>query len=217
MNICDSGATRTDDELFGAWCAGDARAGEALWDRHSRSVLRFFRNKVPWPVATDLAQRTIEHGLHLRQPVASFRCYLLGIARHQLLDHLRAEQRKKRRTGELEQLVIEDVAGSPEDAMLAKRERRLLLRALRRLPQVLQIALELRYWEQLSDREIAEVLEVPLGTVKSRILAGRAALRKLIEEQAESPDEIRSTLDSLDSWALRVQVGQGNGDAAVPR
>jgi RNA polymerase sigma-70 factor (ECF subfamily) len=217
MDICDGSATRTDDELFAAWCAGDAKAGEVLWDRHSRSVLRFFRNKVPWPIATDLAQRTIEHGLHLRQPVGSFRCYLLGIARHQLLDHLRAEQRKKRRDGELEQLVIEDVVGSPEDWMRAKRERRLLLRALRRLPLVLQIALELRYWEQLSDREIAEVLAVPLGTVKSRILAGRAALRRLIEELAESPDETRSTLDSLDSWALRVQAGRDGVDATLAR
>lgn len=217
MDICDSSATRTDHELFGAWCAGDAKAGEVLWERHSRSVLRFFRNKVPGPVATDLAQRTIEHGLRLRRPAVSFRCYLLGIARHQLLDYLRAEQRKKRRAGELEQLVIEDVVGSPEDAMLAKRERRLLLRALRRLPMVLQIALELRYWEQLSDREIAEVLGVPLGTVKSRILTGRAALRRLIEDLAQSPDEIRSTLDSLESWAVRMQAGQGRVAAAAAR
>jgi RNA polymerase sigma factor (sigma-70 family) len=188
-----------------------------LWDRHSRSVLRFFRNKVPWPVATDLAQRTIEHGLRLRQPVASFRCYLLGIARHQLLDHLRAEQRKRRRDDELAQLVIEDVAGSPEDWMVAKRERRLLLRALRRLPLVLQIVLELAYWEQLSGPEIAEVMEVPLGTVKSRILAGRAALRQLIEDLAASPHELRSTLDSLDGWAARVQSDQGRVDAAAAR
>jgi RNA polymerase sigma-70 factor (ECF subfamily) len=217
MNICGHGATRTDDELLGAWCAGDAKAGEVLWDRHSRSVLRFFRNKVPWPVATDLAQRTIEHGLRLRQPVASFRCYLLGIARHQLLDHLRAEQRKRRRDDELAQLVIEDMVGSPEDWMVAKRERLLLLRALRRLPLVLQIVLELRYWEQLSGPEIAEVMEVPLGTVKSRILAGRSVLRQLIEELAESPQELRSTLDSLEGWAARVQAGEGRVEAAAAR
>ncbi|HEX3766102.1 MAG TPA: RNA polymerase sigma factor [Kofleriaceae bacterium] len=217
MNICDYSATRTDDELLAGWWAGDAKAGEALWDRHSRSVLRFFRNKVPWPVATDLAQRTIEHGLRLRQPVVSFRCYLLGIARHQLLDHLRAEQRKRRRDGELAQLAIEDAVGSPEDWMVAKRERRLLLRALRRLPLGLQTVLELRYWEQLSGPEIAEVMEVPLGTVKSRILAGRSALRRLIEELAGSPHELRSTLDSLEGWAARVQAGQGRADAVAAR
>src|SRR4051812_20979229 len=215
MDISDYIATRTDDQLLSAWHSGDAMAGEVLWDRHSRSVLRFFRNKVPWPVATDLAQRTIEHGLRLQQPVESLRYYLLGIARHQLLDYLRAEQRKRRRDGELEQLVIEDVVGSPEDWMVAKREQRRLLRALRRLPLGLQIVLELRYWEQLSGREIAEVLEVPLGTVKSRILAGRVALRRLIEELAESPDELRSTMDSLEGWAARVQAGQCRVDAAA--
>lgn len=213
MDTCGHSARRTDDDLLSAWYAGDAKAGEVLWDRHSRSVLRFFRNKVPWPVATDLAQRTIERGLRLRQPVVSFRCYLLGIARHQLLDHLRAEQRKRRREDELAQLVIEDLVGSPEDRMVAKRERRLLLRALRRLPLVLQIVLELRYWEQLSGLEIAEVMEVPLGTVKSRILAGRSALRQLLEELADSPEELRSTLDSLDGWAARVRAGEGRVDA----
>jgi RNA polymerase sigma-70 factor (ECF subfamily) len=109
------------------------------------------------------------------------------------------------------------VVGSPEDWMVAKREQRRLLRALRRLPLGLQIVLELRYWEQLSGREIAGVLEVPLGTVKSRILAGRVALRRLIEELAESPDELRSTMDSLEGWAARVQAGQCRVDAAAAR
>jgi RNA polymerase sigma-70 factor, ECF subfamily len=217
MSSCDYDATRGDDELLGAWRAGNENAGEILWDRHSRSVLRFFRNKVPLSVAMDLAQRTIEHGLRLRQPVVSFRCYLLGIARHQLLDYLRAEQRKRRREGELAQLVVEDVVGSPEEGMVAKRERRLLLRALRRLPLVLQSVLELRYWEQLSDAEIAEVMEMPLGTVKSRILAGRSALRRLIEELAESPQELRSTLDSLEDWAARVRAGQCRIDDTAAR
>jgi hypothetical protein len=39
----------------------------------------------------------------------------------------------------------------------------------------------------------------------------------LIEELAESPDETRSTLDSLDSWALRVQAGQDGVDATLAR
>lgn len=208
MDPRDRAAERSDDDLLAGWHAGDARDGQWLWERHSRSVLRFFRNKVSGPVAMDLAQRTIESGLRAQLPIRSFRCYLLGIARHELLDHLRAEQRQKRRDTDLERLVIDDQVANPEQWVCDKREKRALLRALRRLPLPTQIVLELRYWERLSDREIAEVLEVPIGTVKSRIAAGRTTLKDLLAELASSPDQLQSTLDSLDSWASRTQASR---------
>jgi RNA polymerase sigma-70 factor (ECF subfamily) len=196
----------SDEDLLAAWRAGDVKQGELLWHRHSRSVQRFFRNKVPWAVATDLAQRTLEHGLRLQQPVRSFRSYLLGIAKHQLFDYLRAEQRKKRREADLDTLVIDDMVASPEEWVCAKREKRVLLHALRRLPLPIQLVLELRYWERMSDREIADVLAVPIGTVKSRIAAGRVGLRAAIEQLVSSHERLQSTLDSLEKWASRTQA-----------
>jgi RNA polymerase sigma factor (sigma-70 family) len=197
---------RTDHELWAAWRGGDARSGEQLWRRHARSIQRFFRNTVPSAVALDLAQRTIEQGLRAPPPARSVRNFLLGIARHQLFDHLRAEQRKQRRAVDLEALVIDDEAISPEAWLCAKRERRALLHALRRLPLAIQLVLELRYWERLSDGDVAEVLDLPLGTVKSRILAGRVALRDELIRLDASADRLRSTLDSLDQWAARTQA-----------
>jgi RNA polymerase sigma-70 factor (ECF subfamily) len=196
----------SDEDLLAAWRAGDVKQGELLWHRHSRSVQRFFRNKVPWAVATDLAQRTLEHGLRLQQPVRSFRSYLLGIAKHQLFDYLRAEQRKKRREADLDTLVIDDMVASPEEWVCAKREKRVLLHALRRLPLSIQLVLELRYWERMSDREVADVLAVPIGTVKSRIAAGRVGLRAAIEQLVSSHERLQSTLDSLEKWASRTQA-----------
>jgi RNA polymerase sigma-70 factor (ECF subfamily) len=197
---------RSDEALLAAWRAGDAKMGELLWQRHSRSVQRFFRNKVPWAVAMDLAQRTIESGLRLQQPVRCFRSYLLGIAKHQLFDYLRSEQRKKRGDADLETLVIDDTVESPEAWVCAKREKRVLLHALRRLPLPIQLVLELRYWERMSDRGIADVLDLPLGTVKSRIAAGRVALREAIARLVSSPEQLQSTLDSLEKWASRTQA-----------
>jgi len=205
VDDCDD-VTRTDEELLAAWRAGDAKDGKLLWQRHSRSVQRFFRNKVPWPVAMDLAQRTIESGLRLSQPVRCFRSYLLGIAKHQLFDHLRSEQRKQRREADLETLVIDDTVTNPEQWVSAKREKRVLLHALRCLPLPIQLVLELRYWERLSDREIAEVLDMPIGTVKTRIATGRVELRAAIVRLDASPDRLQSTLDSLESWASRTQA-----------
>jgi RNA polymerase sigma-70 factor (ECF subfamily) len=208
MDRHDAGAERSDEDLLVAWHAGNAKDGQLLWERHSRSVMRFFRNKVPWPVAMDLAQRTLESGLRLRQPVRSFRCYLLGIARHHLLDYLRAEQRRRRRDTDLELLIVDHAVPSPEDWVCAKREKRVLLHALRRLPLPIQLVLELRYWEGLSDREIAEVMEVPIGTIKSRIATGRVVLRDVISGLVSSPHQLQSTLDSLDSWASRTRISR---------
>jgi RNA polymerase sigma factor (sigma-70 family) len=139
-----------------------------------------------------------------RQTERSFRSYILGIAKHQLFDYLRAEHRAKRREADLETLVIDDVFASPEEWVSSKREKRLLLHGLRCLPLPLQLVLELRYWERLSDSEVAEVLELPLGTVKTRIARGREALRDEVMRLADSPEQLKSTLDSLEDWAART-------------
>jgi RNA polymerase sigma factor (sigma-70 family) len=196
---------QSDEELLAAWRAGDRRAGQLLWQQHSRSVQRFFQNKVPWAVALDLAQHTIESGLRLQQPVRSFRNYLLGIAKNKLFDYLRSEQRKKRREVDLEILVVDDIVASPEEWVCAKREKRVLLQALRRLPLPRQLVLELRYWEQMSDSEIADVLDIPVGTVKTRIAAGYEELRTVIARLVSSPERLQSTLDSLEQWAKRIR------------
>jgi RNA polymerase sigma-70 factor (ECF subfamily) len=152
----------------------------------------------------------------LQQPVRCFRSYLLGIAKHQLFDHLRSEQRKQRRDADLETLVIDDTVTNPEAWVCAKREKRVLLHALRRLALPIQLVLELRYWERLSDREIAEVLELPIGTVKTRIATGRGELRAAILRLDASPERLQSTLDSLESWASRTQAVAAGAEPDKP-
>jgi RNA polymerase sigma-70 factor (ECF subfamily) len=77
----------------------------------------------------------------------------------------------------------------------------------------IQLVLELRYWEGLSDRDVADVLELPIGTVKSRIATGRVALRDVISGLASTPYQLQSTLDSLDSWASRTRVSRSPAEA----
>jgi RNA polymerase sigma-70 factor (ECF subfamily) len=122
-----------------------------------------------------------------------------------LIDHLRAAPRRESREIDLAEVVLADVQPAGEDAIAAKRERRLLLRALRCLRFPLQLVLELRYWEAMSDPEIAEVLDEPLGTVKTRLRAGRHALEDQLAQLAGTTEELRSTLDSLHLWATRVR------------
>jgi DNA-directed RNA polymerase specialized sigma24 family protein len=84
-------------------------------------------------------------------------------------------------------------------------EKKLLLKALRRIPLELQIALELHYWEGMTTLEIAEVLEVPRGTVKSRIRRAREALEDALSRLARDPATDSSTRRSLTEWAASIR------------
>jgi RNA polymerase sigma-70 factor (ECF subfamily) len=206
-------AAATDAELLASWRLGVTTAGEVLFERHYEVVRRYFRNKVPAAAVRDLVQDTFLACLQARDRFrerSTFRTYLLGIAHHRMIDHLRAAPRN-RGTLDPGELVLADLSPAGEDAIAAKRERRLLLRALRSLRFSLQVVLELRYWESLSDLEIAEVLDEPLGTVKTRLRTGRRALEDKLAELSGSAEELRSTLDSLQRWASRVRRGLADG------
>ena len=77
---------------------------------------------------------------------------------------------------------VADDAG-PEHAAIAREERAAVRRALARLPEPFRTTLVLREMEGLSYEEIAETLEVSIGTVESRIFRARSKLRVLLEEE----------------------------------
>ena len=197
-----------DGALLGRWRAGEKRAGEQLFERHYASVRRFFQNKVPPHAHRDLAQKTFLACVEAPERFearSSFRTYLFGIAHHVLLDHLRLEQRRAGREDDVDDLVLADLVPAADDVVHARREQRLLLKALRQLSLPLQVMLELQYWESLSNSEIAEILALPLGTVKTRLRAARLELEATVAQLAGSPEALRSTLDTLQRWADRVR------------
>ena len=65
--------------------------------------------------------------------------------------------------------------------LFRRAEERALVQALQGMPVELQIVLELYYWEELSVDEVAAAVEVPPGTVKSRLFRGRQLLREALE------------------------------------
>jgi RNA polymerase sigma-70 factor (ECF subfamily) len=200
----------TDDELLRAWAEGDETAGNQLVRRHFATVARFFQSKVD-NAATDLIQRTFLGCLRARERVdriESFRAYVLGIARRQLLEYLRQTHREAHKL-ELMELSVHDLGVTPSEVAAMREEQRLLLSALQRLPLEIQMAVELFYWEQLPEKEIALVLDIPQGTVKSRLSRGRELLRKHLGELAGSPAQLESTMKGLESWARAVRGGIG--------
>lgn len=175
-------------DLLRAWREGDADAGRTLFERHFESIFRFFRNKASDDLE-DLVQSTFASCLASREQIrgeASFRTYLFTIARHELYAHWR-RRRRDAATVDIGSLSVEDLAPSPGTLLDARDERERLAHALRTLPLDLQIAVELHYWEELSGSELARALEIPEGTVRSRLRRAREALAAAL---ATSPDAI---------------------------
>jgi RNA polymerase sigma-70 factor (ECF subfamily) len=194
-----------DDELLERWREGDEVAGRELFARHFDSVFWFFRNKVDVG-ADDLAQDTFLALVRNRETVgrkASFRAYLFAVARSKLVDALRARAPAR----ELDTMTssVVDAGQSPASAIDGRREHMQLLAALRRLPVDLQVMLELRFFEQLSGPELADALEIPEGTVRSRLRRAFELLREHMGVGAET-DEVSDA--DFESWAQQVRGGQ---------
>lgn len=187
----------TDFELLDAWRDGDARAGNALFERHFESVCRFFRSKLGDEVE-DAVQRTFLACVESRDRFrgsSSFKTYLFAIARRKLGDHLRKEARCR-----ISPMSTMESLGpwfpSPSTLVREDEELRRLLEALRRLPIDQQIAVELFYWEGLAAPELAEVLDVPEGTVRSRLRRARLALHRSLGPTATGCEDLGEEIDA---------------------
>ncbi len=196
----------SDAELLERWVAGDAAAGEALFERYFDAMFRFFRAKAPMH-SRDLVQRTFAACLEKRDTLrdaASFRAFLYGIARFEILRLMRRTTRAAREVDPSE-TAIHAFDPSPSVVAVQRQEHRLLAEALRRIPIDLQIAVELHYWEELATAEIADVLGVPQGTVKSRLRRAREALCVVLESLTEDDALVRSTITGFDGWVRDVK------------
>lgn len=197
-------ATPDDDTLLERWRAGDNRAGNALFERHFRSLLRFFRNKVASGVE-DLVQETLLGCVRGRDRLhddRSFRAYLFATARFQLYEHIR---QSSKRPIDLETDSVEDVAPGLSSMYAKRHEQRLILDALRRLPIELQVTLELYYWEGLSGPELAAALDIGEPAVRGRIRRGSARLREELERLAANPELLGSTTGDLEGWLAQLR------------
>lgn len=206
---------KDDTKLVSAWLAGDTAAGEALLAMHSPCLVRFFRNKIG-NNPDDLVQETMAEAIVSKQRFegrASFRSFLLSIARHRLFEHYR-KRRVEQKYFEFDAVSVADMSPSPSTQLGERGEQRLLLEALRNIPLNLQIVLELHYWEDLSGPEVADALEIPVDTAYSRLRKAKSVLKKKLEILATSREALHSTTDRLELWAgsVRQQLAAGAVD-----
>ena len=188
----DAGGRAAEDAACVARLAsGDAAAVAALYDRHARAVyslaLRIVGEEAD---AEDVVQEVFAQVWRTAASYASSRgtvaAWLLTIARSRALDRLRARRARPDLSGPSDENVMRDLmapAVDPVAHLSADEEARRVRMALARLPLLQRLAIELAYFEGLSQREIAERLEQPLGSVKTRIRMGLMRLRDALQEE----------------------------------
>ena len=170
-----------DDECIARAQQGDVAAFSELVARYQDRIYRFLvRLTRSQDDALELTQETFLHAyeaLERWRPEARFTTWLFQIARNQAFDWLRRNKRVEFVALDDEQDIgIADPAPTPEGALEAVQRLRELDRALARLPTEHREILLLREIEEMSYDDIADVLDISLGTVKSRIARARAGL-----------------------------------------
>lgn len=185
-------------KLLVSWRSGDRDAGDRLLHRYVPELEGFF-GKRAGRNADELVQRTL---LACTQSVtrfegrSTFRTYLFGIARNQYLMYRRAEAY----SGAEPVTLTTRPEESPSQLVAVRQEHVLLVRALQRVEPQFALVLRKFYWDERSLEEIAEELDIPIGTVKSRLARGRGSLKA---ELAKAPmrNELRTAaLRELVSW-----------------
>lgn len=199
----------TDDRaLVEAWRAGDQRAGFQLFERYYDAIARFFHSKVAED-GFDLVQKTFlgcVEGLPRFRGETSFRSYLFAIAYRQLCQHLRVRCRERQRL-DFAEVSIADLRPSAAAELGHRQEVRLLRAAIRQIPVDAQVILELHYWEGVTTGEIAEILGIPPGTARTRLMRARQLLEVKMRESSQPVALVESTVTGLERWAAELRLG----------
>lgn len=172
-----------DAALAAAAAAGDRGALSALLERHADRIHAVCRRVVADPDdaldATQEAMIAIARGIVRFDGRAAFTTWMYRVATNAAFDELR---RRRRRPMPVEVPIDAGADDRPFDEAIGARLD--VDAALTRLPDEFRVAVVLRDLCDLDYAEIAEVLGVATGTVKSRIARGRAALRDLLGHDA---------------------------------
>jgi RNA polymerase sigma-70 factor (ECF subfamily) len=175
-----------DDRRFAeALRTGQEAAIAAVEDRYGRTLSGFLGQTLPDATSAEEVRQQVLLEVWKRGPEfdperASALTWILTIARSRAIDEMRRLKRRPQSAGPEQLPEFVDDTPSEVDAML---ERWRLADLLERLPAEEALTLRLRFYEELSQSEIADRTGIALGTVKSRMVAGLARLRTMLIEE----------------------------------
>src|SRR5215510_2603959 len=184
----------SDAEVMGR-SLGDPEAFGLIYDRHAATVLRFLGRRVGAKVAEGLLGELFRIAFERRKTFDAARGsalpWLYGIGSNVLLKHRRGEARRLRANARMAAgLEVADRragAAALDAHVLFPR----VAEAIEALPDDERETLLLFAWEELSYQSVAEALELPIGTVRSRLNRARARLRELLEPKGKRRERSR--------------------------
>ncbi|MCA9859533.1 MAG: sigma-70 family RNA polymerase sigma factor [Thermomicrobiales bacterium] len=194
-----------DSELIALVTQGDQVALETLYERYSRAVYSFSLRIVgDAQVAEEILQevfvRAWQQGGSFQSARGSLITWLLSITHNLSIDEVRRRNRRPQKADSAEPETI--LASLPDEGLEVEEEvwlsslRESIQDALQQLPAAQREAIELAYFQGLTQREIADALGEPLGTIKTRMRLGMLKLRDqlgpVVSEHIE-PNEVTSS------------------------
>lgn len=178
-----------DLELLNAWYAGSQAAGAALYRRHEATLRRFFASKVPqqdidelvqqtWMAMTSNQRRAADAQTRPPTAIQSVRAYIFGVARHVVFAFYRKAGQKADFDPDLDNIA--SIAPSVSQQLSLRRNIQRLELAMQSLPVDFQLIAEAFYVEEFTGPELAEMFNLPEGTVRSRLKRAKATIDELM-------------------------------------
>ena len=176
-------AQQSDRELVERVAKGDRAAVRLLFMRHHARVYRFAARQTGSEMMADDIANEVFLELWRQAPAFEGRSevstWLLGIARFKALSMLR--RRKEVEIDEEAASAVPDTADSPEIAVMKDDKATALRRMVNALPEEHRTVIDLAYYHAKSVAEIAEVLSIPVATVKTRMFYARKKLGEALK------------------------------------
>jgi RNA polymerase sigma-70 factor, ECF subfamily len=193
----DAADDHSEEDLIQRCLEGDAAAWDALVRTHWKRVFNIaYKFVARYDEAEDLTQEIfvkLFRALPTYDRRAQFDTWLTRVSRNLCIDHYRRRRREEQKvTDDIDpdMIPMDDLLSRPDAALEQHAEVAIVRRALARLPPTYREAVALRDIHELSYEEIARRLQLPEGTVKSRINRGRKELARHLQVLLERPHEI---------------------------
>ncbi len=187
------------EDLLGLVVIGRTEALEEIYDRYSRPVYSLVLGLLREPaIAEEVTQEVF---LRVWMRSSSFKplsgkakTWILSIAHHRAIDRLR-QQRHRQKESPLEDFLegewqMGTEAGAVEQTAILQEESVKIQEAMKKLPEEQRQVLMLGYFRGFTQAEISKGLNVPLGTVKTRMRLGIQKLRQSLAFMREEADEV---------------------------
>ncbi len=218
-------------ELIALVASDDVSGLAALYDQYSRPVfsllLRMLQDQ---QLSEDLTQEVF---LRVWQRASSFSAdrgrlasWIFQIAHHAAVDEIRRRKSRPQRAhdrSETSGFMLEFTDGSPtpDELAIGGLQREAIAEALSKLPLNQREAIEMSYFDGMTQAEIAERGGTPLGTVKTRTRLGLQRMRDYLKAGGMEPDTVRGKSSTLNEASVNMLSGPVNagellGTSAAP-